>query len=49
MNKRSRLPRTPRQLPVVTVEGRRFFIDRRLGELRAVDNPHVRRPIPFGW
>jgi hypothetical protein len=38
----------PRMLPIVFVDGQYFFVDRRLGEMRAMDNPHVRRPIPFG-
>ena len=29
-----------RQLPVVTIDRKRYFVDRRLLELRRVDNPH---------
>ena len=29
-----------RQLPVVMIEKKRYFVDRRLLELRRVDNPH---------
>lgn len=32
----------PRRLPVISWRGRRYFVDRRLGELRNVDNPHDR-------
>jgi hypothetical protein len=46
MVKRSRLSRSLRRLPVTEIGGRDFFVDFRLGELRAVDNPHVRRPMP---
>jgi hypothetical protein len=46
MVKRSRLPRSPRRLPVTEIGGREYFVDFRLGELRAVDNPHIKRPIP---
>ena len=35
----------PRRLPVVYIVGRPFYRDDRLGEFRAVDNPHLR--IPF--
>jgi len=31
-----------RALPVVVIEGRRYFRDDRLEEFRAVDNPHER-------
>jgi len=46
MVKRTRLPRSPRRLPVTEIGGREYFVDFRLGELRAVDNPHIKRPIP---
>jgi hypothetical protein len=29
----------PRLLPVVTQDGRKFYVDERLGEMRAVDDP----------
>jgi hypothetical protein len=29
-------------LPIVTIKGRRYFVDERLREYRAIDNPHVR-------
>lgn len=32
----------PRRLPVLCLEGRGYFLDPRLRELRAVDNPHTR-------
>jgi len=32
----------PRVLPIVTIKGKQFFMDDRLREYRAVDNPHVR-------
>lgn len=35
----------PRRLPVVLVRGRPFFLDARLDELRACDNPHDRLPL----
>ena len=28
------------KLPIVEVEGKKYFVDKKLGELRAVDNPH---------
>lgn len=34
-----------RRLPIVTIDGTRYYRDDRLGEYRAVDNPHDRRPI----
>jgi len=40
-----RLPVGFRELPIVSIEGRRFYRDERLGEYRAVDNPHERRPL----
>jgi hypothetical protein len=30
------------RLPTITIDGREWFIDGRLKELRAVDNPHER-------
>ncbi|MGD1149140.1 MAG: hypothetical protein ABR961_14460 [Thermoanaerobaculaceae bacterium] len=36
---------SPRCLTVVYVHGRPYFRDLRLGELRACDNPHERRPL----
>ena len=30
-----------RQLPMVTIHRKRYFVDRRLLELRRVDNPHI--------
>ena len=35
-------PRMPRRLPIVEIEGKRFFRDDRLSEYRNVDNPHDR-------
>jgi hypothetical protein len=32
-------------LPIETIDGRRYYRDDRLGEHRAIDNPHDRRPI----
>jgi len=46
MKRKSRLSRSPRRLPVTVIGGREYFVDYRLGELRAVNNPHVRRPMP---
>jgi len=37
--------KTPKQLPVVKIEGKKYYRDDRLEEFRAVDNPHDR--IPF--
>jgi ribosomal protein S27E len=47
----------PRRLPILHVDGRAYFIDLRLQELRATDNPHVRidlrtshgRAAAAGW
>ena len=37
---------TPRELPRVAYDGKQYFVDRRLNELRARDNPHdAVRPI----
>lgn len=35
----------PRRLPTTTINGKEYFIDERLKELRAVDNPHQRLPL----
>lgn len=35
----------PHRLPVVLVLGRPFFLDARLDELRACDNPNDRLPL----
>lgn len=35
----------PRRLPIVVINGRRYFVDVRLREYRAVDNPHDRIPM----
>ena len=35
----------PRQLPIVTIRGKKYFQDDRLREYRAVDNPHDRIPM----
>jgi hypothetical protein len=43
VNKRPR--RVPRRLPIVTIDGKRYFRDDRLREYRAVDDPHERRPL----
>jgi len=32
--------RLPRRLPIVTVEGKRYFLDMRLRQYRNVENPH---------
>ena len=37
--KRSRMPRSPRRLPVVRYHGKLYYRDDRLHELRAVDDP----------
>lgn len=42
---RDGLRRRAKQLPIVTIDGRRYYRDERLGEYRAVDNPHDRRPL----
>lgn len=42
---KSSAPREPRQLPIVVINGRRYFMDVRLREYRAVDNPHDRIPM----
>jgi hypothetical protein len=34
-----------RQLPIVTINGKRYYRDDRLGEYRAVNNPHDRLPL----
>ena len=31
-----------KRLPIITINGRQFYHDQRLGEARAVDNPHER-------
>ena len=33
---------TPRQLPVVEIDGKRYYQDDRLAEYRSVENPHDR-------
>lgn len=38
-------PRQARTLPIVVINGRRYFVDVRLREYRAVDNPHDRIPM----
>jgi hypothetical protein len=35
-------PHDPHRLPVVNIDGREYFVDERLHELRAVNNPHER-------
>ena len=30
----------PRRLPTITIDGKTYFVDDRLTELRNVDNPH---------
>jgi len=35
-------PAKPRQLPIVTIRGKKYYQDDRLQEYRAVDNPHDR-------
>jgi hypothetical protein len=35
----------PRMLPVVKIDGKLYFVDQRLRELRHVQNPHERLPI----
>lgn len=42
---RRRRKSVARRLPIVTIDGTRFYRDDRLGEYRAVDNPHDRRPF----
>lgn len=32
--------RMPRRLPIVMYRGKEFYVDERLGQIRAVDNPH---------
>ena len=34
-----------RALPTVELDGKVYFIDERLRELRSVDNPHDSRPL----
>ncbi len=31
-----------KRLPIITINGRQFYLDQRLGKSRAVDNPHDR-------
>jgi hypothetical protein len=38
-------PQQARRLPIVVINGRRYFADVRLREYRAVDNPHDRIPM----
>jgi hypothetical protein len=45
----SQPPTLPRKLPVVTVHGREYFVDERLDELRAVNNPHDRKRLNTRW
>ncbi len=33
-------PRHPRQLPIVEYEGKRWYFDERLRQIRTVENPH---------
>lgn len=35
----------PRRLPIVMINGKPYVADERLGECRAIDNPHDRIPI----
>ena len=37
---RSPVIRLPRRLPVVSIKGKRYFLDRRLRQYRNVENPH---------
>ena len=39
-SKTGRPDRGCRMLPIVTYEGKRWFFDERLGQLRNVENPH---------
>lgn len=32
--------RMPRKLPIAMYRGKKFYVDERLGQIRAVDNPH---------
>ena len=36
-----------RELPKVQIDGKTYYVDRRLRELRNVENPHDIREIPF--
>jgi hypothetical protein len=38
-------PSGVRMLPIVTIKGKRYFVDERLREYRAVENPHDRIPM----
>ncbi len=38
-------PASPRQLPIVEYEGKRWFLDERLRQLRNIDNPHDYRDL----
>lgn len=31
---------TPRRLPIIKYQGKRYFVDARLKEMRNVNNPH---------
>ena len=42
---KERQGRAPKRLPIVTIDGKRYFRDDRLREYRAVDNPHDRLPL----
>ncbi len=35
----------PQPLPIVVINGKQYFADERLGECRAIDNPHDRIPL----
>jgi hypothetical protein len=38
-------PQPGLRLPIVTINGKRYYRDDRLREYRAVDNPHDRLPL----
>lgn len=39
----------PRSLPVMTIGNARYYVDRRLGQIRNIDNPHSYIDIIDGW
>ena len=41
--------RTPRSLPVMSIGGKEYFVDSRLGQIRNVENPHDFIDAVDGW
>lgn len=41
--------KAPVSLPIMTIDGTRYFVDRKLGQIRQVNNPHAFIDIIDGW